>query len=270
MNSLMTAIPPLLNHSTSSSSSTLHPSNDTQLSQADYPLVRFWTISPYNIYMAEKKEANENQGVSIKKLRGGSRMGLDINVNMLYLEDEQGVSVSGSRARLARNVAHGIWQQLLGAGLSPATWGLARNDVSLQFYRELGAQVPEMRLCADNWKAKQMAKAIYPSWYNTYGKRKIIVKLESSASTSDTDDSEMSTDDNIAERLVATSSQKHLHSADTVAQRNISSSKRLKKEGDTSESDVELPRAPRDTTRPRLTASLFSYSRHAQLNLFSS
>lgn len=261
MNSLMTAIPPLLNHSTSSSSSALHPSQDTQLSQADYPLVRFLAIGPYNIFMADKKEANENHGVNITKLRGGSRLALDINVNMLYLEDEQGVSVSGSRARLARGVAHGIWQQLLGAGLLPATWGLVRNDVVLQFYRELGAQVPEMRLCADNWKAKQMAKAIYPSWYSTYGKKKVVVKLESSPTPSDTDDS-MSTDDNIAEPTVATSSRKRPHPADTVAQRNVSSSKKPKNEGDTSGSDVDFTRALRDTSRPRLMASPLSYSCH--------
>lgn len=143
MNSLMSAIPPLLKGNTLGVTMPQSPDN-IPLRQEDYPHVRFWTARPYHVFNAAKKEANENEGISLSKLRGGSRLALDINVKMMYLEDENGVSVTGSRAQLTRNVAYGIWNELLALGLLPEKWGSARNDVLLQFYSELGAQVPEM------------------------------------------------------------------------------------------------------------------------------
>ncbi|PIL32823.1 hypothetical protein GSI_04940 [Ganoderma sinense ZZ0214-1] len=56
--------------------------------------------------------------------------------------------------------------------LAPATWGAAPPSVQDRYCTEMEEAFPELRFCAFHWKAKEIAKLIYPSWYaNHLGKR---------------------------------------------------------------------------------------------------
>lgn len=255
MNTLIGAIPPLLK-SDNPSSNTNSTSLEAPLRQIDYPLVRFWTITPYNTFMAAKKDLNENEGVSISKLRGGTRLAQDINVAMLYLEDEMGVSVTGSRARFARNVAYSIWYQLYERDLLPETWSAVRSDVLAQFFAELNSQVPEMRLCAHNWKAMKMATAIYPSWFNKHGRKSDSrIKVESNP-TPDETDTAPALNGNYSDSVVESKPSKRSRSVGSLQPSTAKRARNALGDGDLDASERDVLRSrSHNGVRPRLVVS---------------
>ncbi|KDQ07817.1 hypothetical protein BOTBODRAFT_59750 [Botryobasidium botryosum FD-172 SS1] len=137
------------------------------LSRDDYPAVRFWTRDEWNIWEAEAGVAAEpvqttEPGV---RRRGRTRAANGENVTLQFVEDEDGISVSGYAATAIRSRCRQIWHQLLLHSLAPARWGDATTD-SCDFYRsEMYTEFPELRLCEKHWKVDLVALLNYPNWW---------------------------------------------------------------------------------------------------------
>jgi hypothetical protein len=54
--------------------------------------------------------------------RGKARTAANINVNMLYVVDKEGVPIGGLRAAEMRSWARLVWTHLLSKGLAPRKW----------------------------------------------------------------------------------------------------------------------------------------------------
>lgn len=195
-------LPPGTNLSqTRTSKPTLVTSSFTPLEQDNYPLIKYWRRSDWSDAAKPVQGVSELNGEGIQ--RGGSRASKGVNVACRYIEQENGDIVDGFRATAIRNIAYGIFHQLLAHGLAPKTWGAAGHDIKQHFFTEMSVQVPEMRYCEGNWKAHLLATQNYPSWSGTHGAAKsttiksevidMAVKSEArdSANSIDEDDVEL-------------------------------------------------------------------------------
>lgn len=144
---------------------TLQSSPLPSLSKADYPNIKYWDKREWTSVKDITKGETTMAGPG---LRGTARASKGINVTMLYIGDEEGIPVDGHRATAIRNVANQIFFQLLKQGIAPVKWGQAGAGIRQWYNTEMDHQFPEMRLCAGNWKAENLATAIYPSWYTSH------------------------------------------------------------------------------------------------------
>ncbi|KAJ6615992.1 hypothetical protein B0H10DRAFT_1764482, partial [Mycena sp. CBHHK59/15] len=85
---------------------------------------------------------------------------------MKYIENANGEAVDGYRCTAIAKVAQQIWFELVKKGIAPRTWGKASLDVITLYNDEMCRKFPELRYCADNWKAQAYATANYSSWYS--------------------------------------------------------------------------------------------------------
>jgi hypothetical protein len=134
------------------------------LLQADFPLVRYWNRSDWT----KGDGISKNSG---PKLHGATLVSQGINVSAKYIEDKTGNTVDGFRSGQMVKVAAQIWFGLVEKGLAPRTWGQASLEVITLYNNEMCQHFPELRFCADNWKAQQIATANYSSWHKTHGDR---------------------------------------------------------------------------------------------------
>ncbi|KAJ6565397.1 hypothetical protein B0H10DRAFT_2359454 [Mycena sp. CBHHK59/15] len=86
-----------------------------------------------------------------------------VNTTGRYIEDQQGEVVDGHRLSAICKLAARIWFSLVAHGNAPRTWGQASIDVVTLYNDEMCCQFPELRLCADNWKAQKIATARHGS-----------------------------------------------------------------------------------------------------------
>ncbi|KAJ7431863.1 hypothetical protein FB451DRAFT_1484655 [Mycena latifolia] len=135
------------------------------LSKTDYEKVRYW-------HRLDFSKKNGSDGVSNNggpNPRGGTLISQGINTTGRYIEDENGKTIDGLRLGAIYKLAAAIWFGLVKSGKAPRTWGQASLDVTTLYNDEMCRQFPELHLCADNWKAQQVATQNYPSWYKTHG-----------------------------------------------------------------------------------------------------
>ncbi|KAJ6534072.1 hypothetical protein B0H10DRAFT_2246946 [Mycena sp. CBHHK59/15] len=90
-----------------------------------------------------------------------------INTTGKYIEDTEGHMVSGYRLSSMYTVARRVWLLLLERGKAPPKWSQGSVEVVALYNNEMCQQFPELRLCADNWKAQQIATTNYPSWISS-------------------------------------------------------------------------------------------------------
>ncbi|KAJ6566791.1 hypothetical protein B0H19DRAFT_1257977 [Mycena capillaripes] len=135
-----------------------------QLEKNDYPLVQFWRQADY----FTRDGVSNNNGPNP---RGGTLAAQGINVTMGYVETQDGIAVDGFRRTAIGKVAAQIWHGFLAMGIAPAKWGNASQTVVTLYENEMCRKFPELRYCADNWKARQIATANYPSWWNNHGNK---------------------------------------------------------------------------------------------------
>ena len=157
----------------------------------------FWSRSSWNNHHTKAKsttDLNAERGAW-----GRSRASKGVNVNMLYIVDENGSPVDGHRASSMQNVARSIWAELASKGLTPKKW---KTDTELavadHYRREMQNRFPELKLCENCWKADQIAIDYYPSWHKAQVKKKkgkfnIPIKHEKSDNAMDSgnEDSDM-------------------------------------------------------------------------------
>lgn len=146
------------------------------LLRADYPNAKYWDKKEW---LAEKDLSKGETTMAGPRPRGSTRASQGINVAMQYIGDMDGSPVDGHRATTIRNTANQIFFQFQTQGIAPEKWGQAGVDIHGWYNTEMARQIPEMRLCADSWKAQHLATHMYSSWYNTHGRtRKPVVKAE--------------------------------------------------------------------------------------------
>ncbi|KAH8113020.1 hypothetical protein DFH11DRAFT_1878619 [Phellopilus nigrolimitatus] len=178
--SLVSAVPALLATSTNLSGLPF-PSittSVTPLCEADYPGVRYWRRSKWTEHTRTQKGLSDAMGLKGVAQRGPTRASQNINVAMLYVENEKGESVDGERAQNMRSFAHTIFHKLLAFKKAPSTWSIAGNDVKDHYANEMESKFPELRFCADQWKAQYIATQIYSSWSSNHLGKDTSIKME--------------------------------------------------------------------------------------------
>ncbi|KAJ3728934.1 hypothetical protein C8R42DRAFT_750394 [Lentinula raphanica] len=82
-------------------------------------------------------------------------------------------------------MAHSCFAGYLAEGTAPASWGQASFEVTSHLYRVLEANFPELRYCADHWKASYLCTQIYPSWRKNALQKKDKMPLVKSENPND-------------------------------------------------------------------------------------
>ncbi|KAL1937341.1 hypothetical protein VTO73DRAFT_13802 [Trametes versicolor] len=137
------------------------------LRRQDYPQVRWWYKSDW-----VKHEKSTIRDFSKSNERGGTRAANGVNVRYQFMENTQGVVVSGYRATDARARFREFNIHLYKAGRAPDTWvrGIDSQD-RVNYDAWMAKMVPELRLCHNSWKARELAVKEYPQWKPAYDKR---------------------------------------------------------------------------------------------------
>jgi hypothetical protein len=143
------------------------PSNPMALKQADFPAVKYW----YRYQWSDKEDDSTELG---ERARGKSRSAKGMNVKERFIEDENGQTIDGHRARDIRAHARSIWIALASCNRSPPTWGKADLETIRSYRHEMTAKFPELRLCDNDWKADLVATINYPSWRTNYMKSNVV------------------------------------------------------------------------------------------------
>lgn len=129
--------------------------------------MRWWYKSDW-----VKHEKSTIRDFSKSNERGGTRAANGVNVRYQFMENTQGVVVSGYRATDARARFREFNIHLYNAGRAPDTWvrGIDSQD-RVNYDAWMSKMVPELRLCHNNWKARELAVKEYPQWKPAYDKR---------------------------------------------------------------------------------------------------
>jgi hypothetical protein len=149
------------------------------LLKSDYPFVKFWHRNDFT--SLTKSDGVSNTGGP--NPHGGALASQGVNISGKYIEDAHGKVVDGYRVAAIGKFAQGLWFWLLEHGRAPLTWRRASSDVVQLYCDKMGRQFPELRLCADNWKAQQIATNNYPSWIKNHSKVKIEEAVEVKSTT---------------------------------------------------------------------------------------
>ena len=145
--------------------------------RSNYPHIKFWTKQEWMEYY------NNDVTSTSDKTRGKSRAAQGVNVTMRFAELEDGTVVDGHVAGNIRRAARSTWVHLANNGEAPSKWRSASMLVIRSYHEEMYRRFPFLQYCDDNWKAEQIAMDNYPSWYNSWCKKKD--KAESSANIKD-------------------------------------------------------------------------------------
>ncbi|EJD36915.1 hypothetical protein AURDEDRAFT_116966 [Auricularia subglabra TFB-10046 SS5] len=94
----------------------------------------------------------------------------DIEGRFHFIVDTDGVYVGDARSGVIKECGKWCFQELLHRGLAKATWGAHGYLAMVLFINALERAFPELQLCADHWKAKELARRLYPDWIARRGK----------------------------------------------------------------------------------------------------
>ncbi|KAJ7247752.1 hypothetical protein C8J57DRAFT_1522755 [Mycena rebaudengoi] len=104
----------------------------------------------------------------------------DENVMSWYIEDEDGNTITGTRAKQIREKARTVWIQLYDEGLANHNWSDANSAIRDFYAYELAVSFPELRLCELDYKVHGIATDNYSGWRNGYFEKygPCVVKVE--------------------------------------------------------------------------------------------
>ena len=119
-----------------------------QLDAEDYPDARFWTAQEWQRHMNEQIDYGRTPG----------KLG--------FICDEDGNSVSKERLKKMTETAKKLWSDLYRHRYDPNTWRCVVMCADAYYTNSMCIAFPELRLCADNWKAQSLATIRYPDWSN--------------------------------------------------------------------------------------------------------
>ena len=125
------------------------------LERSKYPAVRFWTERDLKLW----KKSPE---------------GIAKPTAPVYLEDKNGKQLDDSRITKINSTMSEVWLDLRSEGHIDAqmNWTSMPLTVKKTFRWELANTFVEFTYCEDLWKVDAQAKAIYPSWKQTWFTKK--------------------------------------------------------------------------------------------------
>lgn len=139
------------------------------LTHDDYPQISYWTKQDYLKEEAERKKVNGKASMKeAQSQRGSRRLADDENVMLWFIEDQEGNSITGSRAKAARAKARPIWGYLHGQSRLPGRCNDADIVVRSYYAGEMHREFPELRLCDFDYKAHRIATMTFPNWVKNY------------------------------------------------------------------------------------------------------
>ncbi|KAJ7936767.1 hypothetical protein B0H13DRAFT_1853188 [Mycena leptocephala] len=139
------------------------------LTHDDYPQISYWTEQDYLKEESERKKVNGKASMKeAQSKRGSRRLADDENVMLWFIEDQDGNSITGSRAKAARAKARQIWRYLHGQGRLSGRWNDADIVVRSYYAGEMRREFPELRLCEFDYKAHRIATMTFPNWVKNY------------------------------------------------------------------------------------------------------
>jgi hypothetical protein len=103
-------------------------------------------------------------------MRGGTRSVQGENIMMLFIEHEDGMSISRSMASQVQVYARSIWRGFYGRGRAPIKWGNASREVHEEFFHKMEVKWEVLQYCENNWKTNKIATIFYSPWYINYSK----------------------------------------------------------------------------------------------------
>lgn len=132
------------------------------LSRCDFPHVRFWTKKEWDEHSSRLKDASGSKG------KAPDRFSKGLNTTALYMENENGMPISGDTVTQMRAAARMVWIELFDRGKAPISWGKASLDARNMYYSELEMRWGFLRFCENHWKADALATANYSQWYRSH------------------------------------------------------------------------------------------------------
>jgi hypothetical protein len=165
------------------------------LRREDYPNITYWFRHEYFSALGEDKitsvddapvkaqgaehtevddddddDGNEQSSApNLKGKRGKGRASQGQNVNMRYLQQENGDIIDGWRATDIRRYARSIFIGFALEGKVFQSWVEGVDAASrISYYRDMVARFPEVGLCELDWKSELIASDIYSQWRSNW------------------------------------------------------------------------------------------------------
>ncbi|KAK6987978.1 hypothetical protein R3P38DRAFT_2418078, partial [Favolaschia claudopus] len=87
-----------------------------------------------------------------------------------FITDVKGASPSSDRLKTIRRLTFAFFFELQQENSLPETWGKASLTIKHRFRAIIESAIPELRLCADQWKTEKLASITYSTWRGTHAK----------------------------------------------------------------------------------------------------
>jgi hypothetical protein len=140
------------------------------LSHSDFPNIKFWTKKEWDNQKSRLKDASGNKG------KGPESSSKGLNTTAIYLENEDGTTISGSMVGQIRSAARAVWIELFDRRKAPSSWGKASLEARNLYHSELERRWGFLRCCDNHWKADALATAHYSQWYLAHKAKMANVK----------------------------------------------------------------------------------------------
>ena len=145
------------------------------LPKSDCPKIRFYDEKDW---LSEEKTIKSDKTVGSiddkKASRGKGQMREGINVTFPFLEDENGVTLTGHDVEAIRAATHLVFSSCACIGGVPETWGGADLEFVKVVTYQLRDKFPCFRYCSHDWKAIRVARNVFQVWRR--GKGKVFTK----------------------------------------------------------------------------------------------
>ncbi|KAG2152969.1 hypothetical protein DEU56DRAFT_958276 [Suillus clintonianus] len=126
----------------------ISPTDSQRPSRATHPNVRFWDQIDFQKWC----DTPAGQGHSSSP------------VNLVYLEDENGRTVSSRTIKSIRRVLRGGWSELVTRKIAPHSWGKLSASGRQLIHTFMEHEFPLFKLANNGWKLDHLATTTYPAW----------------------------------------------------------------------------------------------------------
>ncbi|KAG1834287.1 hypothetical protein DFJ58DRAFT_735858 [Suillus subalutaceus] len=123
-------------------------SNSNRPSRTTHPNVRFWEQADFQKWC----DTPAGQGHHSS------------HTNLVYLEDENGRTVSSRTIKAIRRVLRGGWSELVTRKIAPHSWGKLSASGRQLIHNFMENEFPLFKLANNGWKLDHLATTTYPAW----------------------------------------------------------------------------------------------------------
>ncbi|KAG0694272.1 hypothetical protein DFH29DRAFT_880830 [Suillus ampliporus] len=126
----------------------ISPTDSKCPSHTTHPNVRFWEQIDFQKWC----DTPAGQGRSSSP------------VNLVYLEDENGRTISSRTIKAIWRVLHGGWSELVTCKITPHSWGKLSASGRQLIHNFMEHEFPLFKLANNGWKLDHLATMTYPAW----------------------------------------------------------------------------------------------------------